>query len=197
MFNHNYIYVFNYKHVFTFLKSVCKMGGFVYKITCMQNMLLQVLRQSNLQKRVFICARSLCWWCHCQGHWIPVAHDNYRNCGYHLCSPVLFPSKSTCQRGENGKCNLVSFFLLFWFFSVKQMITYICIFSSKFLKTGPAQCISLSSINFGMNSPFLLCPRCIKANPLLIRCYQVTNLIFMKQGPADIPLQQHMLWWGQ
>lgn len=90
--------------------------------------LLQILCLSNLQKRVFVCARSLCWWCHCQGHRIPMAHDNYRNCGYHLCSPVLFPSKSTCQRGENGKDNLVSFilnFILFGFFSMKKMITYL------------------------------------------------------------------------
>lgn len=151
---------------------------------------------SNLQKRVFICTRSLCWWCHCQGHWIPMAHDNYRNCGYPLCSPVLFPSKSTCQRGENGKHNFVSFFL-FWGSSVKQTIAYIRIFASNFLKMGPAQCISPSGINFGMNSPFFLCPRCIKANSLLVRRYEVTNVIFMKQGPADIPLQQPVLWWSQ
>lgn len=72
---------------------------------------------NDLQKRVFISTRSFCWWCHCKSHWISMAHDNYRDCGHPLRSPVLFPSKSTCQRGENGKHNTASFFWVWLYFS--------------------------------------------------------------------------------
>ncbi|KAM9610652.1 synaptic vesicular amine transporter isoform 2-T2 [Morphnus guianensis] len=85
----------------------------------------------------------------------------------------------------------------FGFVSVKQMITYFCIFASNFPKEGLAQFISPSYIIFGMNSPFVLHPRCIKKSFLLVTCYKVTNLIITKHGAADINLQQHLLWWSQ
>uniref|UniRef100_A0A8D2AMW0 Solute carrier family 18 member A2 n=1 Tax=Sciurus vulgaris TaxID=55149 RepID=A0A8D2AMW0_SCIVU len=49
--------------------------------------------------------RSFCWWCYRKGDWLSMAHDNYWDHRYCFCSPLLFPSKSTCQGRKNGKKN--------------------------------------------------------------------------------------------
>lgn len=112
-----------------------------------------------------------------------------------LFAPLCFFLRSPPAKEE--KMVSITWLLSSGFVSVKQMITYFCIFASNFPKKGPAQFISPSCIIFGMNSPFLLCPRCIKKSFLLVTCYKVTNLIITKQGAADINLQQHPLWWSQ
>lgn len=114
-----------------------------------------------------------------------------------LFAPLCFFLRSPPAKEEKmvSITQLLSFG--FGYISVKQMITYFCIFASNFPQKGPAQFIPPSCIVFGMNSPFLLCPRCIKKSSLLVTCYKVTNLIITKQGAADINLQQRPLWWSQ
>lgn len=133
-------FCFNYLCMLVFPKSVCKVGVLHVKLLFKVN----AANFMVFRKRVLFIKRSLCWWCHCKGNWISMAHDNYRDRGYPLCSSVLFPSKSTCQRRENGKPDIFFAFFL----SVKWMITYFYIFASKFPKMGPVQFISLSCITF-------------------------------------------------
>lgn len=71
--------------------------------------------------------RSLSWWCHRKGNWISMAHDNYRDCGYPFCSFVLLPSKSTCQRRENGKHNTFSNVILFFSEMNYNLFLYHCL----------------------------------------------------------------------
>lgn len=141
-----------------------------------------MLCPSSIQKKHFIYTRSFCRWCHCKSHWVSMAHDNYRNRGYPLRSSVLFPSKSTCQRGENGKHNVVSLVCCLLLF---------CIFAFSFRKMGPAQFISPSCITFGMNPPFFISPRHINKSFLLVTCYKVADLIIMTQGPAGRSAAAH------